>query len=391
MTEHVMPTYGRLPVTFERGEGAWLWDSDGNKYLDALGGLAVCVLGHSHPKVAETIARQGATLIHTSNLYRIESQQLLAEKLAELSGMTNMFFGNSGAEANEAAFKIARKYGHSKGIDAPETLVAEGSFHGRTLAALSATGNPKIHAGFEPLVPGFTRIPFNDLDAIRSAIHDQANVVAVMVEPIQGEGGIVVPDDDYLTGIRKICDEHGLLMMLDEIQTGMGRTGQWFAWQHSGAMPDVMTLAKGLANGIPIGVCLARGDAAEVLSPGTHGSTFGGNPFSCSVANSVLQVIEEEGLVEHAAAMGERLRNNIETGVFAPERVVEIRGRGMMIGIEMDSPFTDLVSVALERGLLVNVTTERVVRMLPPLNLTEEEVDQVSLRLCDAIKALHNR
>ena len=391
MTEHVMPTYGRLPVTFERGEGAWLWDSDGNKYLDALGGLAVCVLGHSHPKVAETIARQGATLIHTSNLYRIESQQLLAEKLAELSGMTNMFFGNSGAEANEAAFKIARKYGHSKGIDAPETLVAEGSFHGRTLAALSATGNPKIHAGFEPLVPGFTRIPFNDLDAIRSAIHDQANVVAVMVEPIQGEGGIVVPDDDYLIGIRKICDEHGLLMMLDEIQSGMGRTGQWFAWQHSGAMPDVMTLAKGLANGIPIGVCLARGDAAEVLSPGTHGSTFGGNPFSCSVANTVLQVIEEEGLVEHAAAMGERLRNNIETGVFAPERVVEIRGRGMMIGIEMDSPFTDLVSVALERGLLVNVTTERVVRMLPPLNLTEEEVDQVSLRLCDAIKALHNR
>ena len=391
MTEHVMPTYGRLPVTFERGEGAWLWDSEGNQYLDALGGLAVSVLGHSHPKVAETIARQGATLIHTSNLYGIESQLVLAEKLAALSGMTNMFFGNSGAEANEAAFKIARKFGHSKKIDAPETLVADGSFHGRTLAALSATGNPKIQVGFEPLVPGFTRIPFNDLDAVKIAINDRSNVVAVMVEPIQGEGGIVVPGDDYLTGIRALCDEHGLLMILDEIQTGMGRTGDWFACQHFDVMPDVMTLAKGLANGIPIGVCLARGDAANVLSPGTHGSTFGGNPFSCSVANTVLQVIEEEGLLEHAARMGERLRQNIESGMFAPERVVEIRGRGMMMGIEMDSPCTELVSMALERGLLVNVTAERVIRMLPPLNLSEDEVDQVSERLCDSIKALHNR
>lgn len=386
-----MPTYGRLPVTFERGEGAWLWDSEGNQYLDALGGLAVSVLGHSHPKVAETIARQGATLIHTSNLYGIESQLVLAEKLAALSGMTNMFFGNSGAEANEAAFKIARKFGHSKKIDAPETLVADGSFHGRTLAALSATGNPKIQVGFEPLVPGFTRIPFNDLDAVKIAINDRSNVVAVMVEPIQGEGGIVVPGDDYLTGIRALCDEHGLLMILDEIQTGMGRTGDWFACQHFDVMPDVMTLAKGLANGIPIGVCLARGDAANVLSPGTHGSTFGGNPFSCSVANTVLQVIEEEGLLEHAARMGERLRQNIESGMFAPERVVEIRGRGMMMGIEMDSPCTELVSMALERGLLVNVTAERVIRMLPPLNLSEDEVDQVSERLCDSIKALHNR
>ena len=304
MTDHLMPTYARQPVTFQRGAGAWLWDSEGNKYIDALGGLAVSVLGHAHPKVAETIARQGATLIHTSNLYGIESQQKLAQTLARVSGMTNMFFGNSGAEANEAAFKIARKYGHSKGIDIPETLVAEGSFHGRTLATLSATGNAKVHAGFEPLVAGFSRIPYNDLDAINTTVKARKNVVAVMVEPILGEGGIVVPDDDYLTGIRDICDEHGLLMMLDEIQSGMGRTGKWFAWQHTNAMPDVMTLAKGLANGIPIGVCLARGDAAEVLSPGTHGSTFGGNPFSCSVANTVLQIIEEEGLVEHAARMG---------------------------------------------------------------------------------------
>ena len=391
MTEHVMPTYGRLPVTFERGEGARLWDSEGKEYLDALGGLAVCVLGHSHPKVAETIARQGATLIHTSNLYGIESQQTLAGKLAGLSGMTNMFFGNSGAEANEAAFKIARKYGHSKGIDAPETLVADGSFHGRTLAALSATGNPKVQNGFEPLVPGFTHVPFNDLDTMKMTIRDRPNVVAIMVEPIQGEGGIIVPDDDYLTGIRALCDEQGLLMILDEIQTGMGRTGDWFAWQHFDAAPDVMTLAKGLANGIPIGVCLARGPAADVLSPGTHGSTFGGNPFSCTVANTVLEVIEEEGLLEHAARMGERLRQNIESGIFAPERVVEIRGRGMMMGIEMDSPCTELVSMALERGLLVNVTAERVIRMLPPLNLSEAEVDQVAERLCDSIKALHNR
>ena len=391
MTKHIMPTYGRLPVTFQRGEGAWLWDSGGRKYLDALGGLAVSVLGHSHPKVAETIARQGATLIHTSNLYGIESQEQLAEKLAGLSGMTNMFFGNSGAEANEAAFKIARKYGHSKGIDEPETLVAEGSFHGRTLAALSATGNPKIHAGFEPLVPGFTTIPFNDLDAIKSAVNKSDNVVAIMVEPIQGEGGIIVPDDDYLPGIRQICDQYGLLMILDEIQSGMGRTGQWFAWQHSSAMPDVMTLAKGLANGIPIGVCLARGDAAQILSPGTHGSTFGGNPFSCSVANTVLQVIEEEGLVAHAEAMGKRLWKNVEACLFEPKRMVEIRGKGMMMGIEMDASFTDLVSIALERGLLVNVTADRVIRMLPPLNLTELEVDLVSERLCESIKALHNR
>ena len=386
-----MPTYGRLPVTFERGEGARLWDSEGKEYLDALGGLAVCVLGHSHPKVAETIARQGATLIHTSNLYGIESQQTLAGKLAGLSGMTNMFFGNSGAEANEAAFKIARKYGHSKGIDAPETLVADGSFHGRTLAALSATGNPKVQNGFEPLVPGFTHVPFNDLDAMKMTIRDRPNVVAIMGEPIQGEGGIIVPEDDYLTGIRALCDEQGLLMILDEIQTGMGRTGDWFAWQHFDAAPDVMTLAKGLANGIPIGVCLARGPAADVLSPGTHGSTFGGNPFSCTVANTVLEVIEEEGLLEHAARMGERLRQNMESGIFAPERVVEIRGRGMMMGIEMDSPCTELVSMALERGLLVNVTAERVIRMLPPLNLSEAEVDQVAERLCDSIKALHNR
>ena len=391
MTEHVMPTYGRLPVAFERGEGAWLWDTEGNKYLDALGGLAVCVLGHAHPKVAETIARQGATLIHTSNLYGIEAQRELADKLAELSGMTNMFFGNSGAEANEAAFKIARKYGHSKGVDMPETLVADGSFHGRTLAALSATGNPKVQAGFEPLVPGFTHVPYDDLEAIEATLDQRPNVVAVMVEPIQGEGGITVPDAGYLPGIRELCDRHDLLMILDEIQSGMGRTGDWFAWQDSGAMPDVMTLAKGLANGIPIGVCLARGSAAEVLSVGTHGSTFGGNPFSCSVANTVLQVIEDEGLVEHAASMGKRLRAKVETGLFSPKRVVEIRGRGMMIGIEMDAPCPDLVSIALERGLLVNVTTERVIRMLPPLNLTEDEVDEVAGRLCDSIKALHNR
>ena len=384
-----MPTYGRLPVTFQRGEGAWLWDSEGKKYLDALGGLAVCVLGHAHPAVAETIAAQGARLLHTSNLYGIEAQTELADELARLSGMTNMFFGNSGAEANEAAFKIARRYGHAKNVDAPEIIVAEGAFHGRTLAALSATGSAKVQAGFEPMVPGFTRVPYNDLESIRNVIRDRPSVVAVMVEPIQGEGGIVVPDHDYLSGIRSLCDQHELLMILDEIQTGMGRTGHWFAWQASGAAPDVVTLAKGLANGIPIGVCLARAAAADVLSPGTHGSTFGGNPFSCSVAKTVVRVIEEEALVEHAAKMGKRLGDNVRA--LSPERIVEIRGRGLMVGIEMDGTCTELVSIAMERGLLLNVTADNVIRMLPPLNMSEAEIDQVSERLGDSIKAFHNR
>jgi acetylornithine/N-succinyldiaminopimelate aminotransferase len=387
----MMPTYGRLPVTFERGEGVWLWDTEGNKYLDGLGGIAVCVLGHSHPRVTEAISSQAGQLIHTSNLYGIAAQQLLAERLTSLSGMRNVFFGNSGAEANEAALKIARLYGHNRGIEAAEIIVTEGSFHGRTLGTLSATGSAKVHAGFAPLVSGFVRVPFGDLQAIRELVDTRPNVVAILIEPIQGEGGIVIPPDDYLTGIRTLCDENEWLMMLDEVQTGMGRTGEWFAWQHADTCPDVMTLAKGLANGVPIGACLARGIAAETLAPGNHGSTFGGSPLACTVADTVLRVLEEDGYVDNAARMGARIVDQMRERLSDDDRVVDIRGKGLMIGIEMSVACGELVSMAMERGLLINVTAERVVRLLPPLNISEDEVDELVERLCGAIRAFHNR
>jgi len=387
----MMPTYGRLPVTFERGEGVWLWDTEGNKYLDGLGGIAVCVLGHSHPRVTEAISSQAAQLIHTSNLYGIAAQQLLAERLTSLSGMRNVFFGNSGAEANEAALKIARLYGHNRGIGAAEIIVTDGSFHGRTLGTLSATGSAKVHAGFAPLVSGFVRVPFGDLQAIRELVDTRPNVVAILIEPIQGEGGIVIPPDDYLTGIRALCDENEWLMMLDEVQTGMGRTGEWFAWQHADTCPDVMTLAKGLANGVPIGACLARGIAAETLAPGNHGSTFGGSPLACTVADTVLRVLEEDGYVDNAARMGARIVDQMRERLSDDDRVVDIRGKGLMIGIEMSVACGELVSMAMERGLLINVTAERVVRLLPPLNISEDEVDELVERLCGAIRAFHNR
>ena len=387
----MMPTYGRLPVTFERGEGVWLWDTEGNKYLDGLGGIAVCVLGHSHPRVTEAISSQAGQLIHTSNLYGIAAQQLLAERLTSLSGMRNVFFGNSGAEANEAALKIARLYGHNRGIEAAEIIVTEGSFHGRTLGTLSATGSAKVHAGFAPLVSGFVRVPFGDLQAIRELVDTRPNVVAILIEPIQGEGGIVIPPDDYLTGIRTLCDENEWLMMLDEVQTGMGRTGEWFAWQHADTCPDVMTLAKGLANGVPIGACLARGIAAETLAPGNHGSTFGGSPLACTVADTVLRVLEEDGYVDNAARMGARIVDQMRERLSDDDRVVDIRGKGLMIGIEMSVACGELVSMAMERGLLINVTAERVVRLLPPLNISEDEVDELVERLCAVIRAFHNR
>ena len=386
----MMPTYGRLPVTFERGEGVWLWDTEGNKYLDGLGGIAVCVLGHSHPEVTKVISSQAARLIHTSNLYGIDAQRTLAQRLIELSGMTNVFFGNSGAEANEAALKIARLYGHNRGIETAEIIVTDGAFHGRTLGTLSATGSAKVHAGFEPLVSGFIRVPYGDLGAIEQSA-DRANVVAVLVEPIQGEGGIVVPSEDYLRGIRKLCDDNEWLMMLDEIQTGMGRTGQWFAWQHAHARPDVMTLAKGLANGVPIGACLAHGPAASTLSPGNHGSTFGGSPFACAVAETVVRVLDDEGYLDNAARMGERIVEQLSEKLADDPRVVAIRGKGLMIGIEMSVACGELVSMALERGLLINVTAERVVRLLPPLNISEAEVDELVERLCTVLRAFHNR
>jgi len=372
-----MATYKRLPVTFARGEGAWLWDKSGKRYLDAISGIAVCGLGHAHQAVREALCDQSASLIHTSNLYQIEEQEALGETLTTLAGMDRVFFANSGAEANEAAIKLARLHAHRKGVEQPAILVMESSFHGRTLATLSATGNRKVQAGFEPLVEGFVRVPFNDLEAVEIAAANRSNLVAVLVEPIQGEGGVNVPSDDYLSGLRELCDRHGWLLMLDEIQTGMGRTGHLFAHQHDGIRPDVMTLAKGLGNGVPIGACLARGEAAKVLGPGTHGSTFGGNPLACRAASAVIQVLEREELVEQAARMGDYLLSGFRGGLGHLPGVRDIRGRGLMLGIELDRPCGEIVVQGLEVGLLINVTAERVIRLLPPLIINEAEADLI--------------
>jgi len=386
MADHIMSTYNRLPVQFERGEGIWLWDDEHKQYLDALSGISVCGLGHAHPAVTQAIADQAGILVHTSNLYGIALQAQLADRLCELSGMDRVFFSNSGAEANEAAIKIARLYGHGRGIDNPAIIVMDGSFHGRTLATLTATGNRKVQAGFEPLVQGFIRVPYNDLDAIRAVAENSSDVVAVLVEPVQGEGGINIPDADYLEGIRSLCDDNHWLMMLDEIQTGMGRTGKWFAWQHGNAIPDVATLAKALGNGVPIGACLARGKAAEVMQPGTHGSTFGGNPLACRAAIAVLDVLEQEQLVPHAASLGEQLLAGFTTALAGLQGVTEIRGLGLMIGIELDRPCTELVGKAIEQGLLINVTAERVVRLLPPLITTAKQADMIIKQVSELIR-----
>lgn len=372
-----MTTYNRLPVTFERGKGIQLWDTQGQQYLDAIGGIAVCALGHAHPQVSRAICEQAETLIHTSNIYNIKRQQELGDKLCALSGMEKVFFGNSGAEANEAAIKIARMYGHTRNIHTPETIVMENSFHGRTMATLSATGNRRIQAGFEPLVQGFVRAPFNDLDALQTIANNSPNVVAVMVEPVQGEGGIQVPDKQYLNGIRDLCDKNNWLMILDEIQTGMCRTGEWFAFQHNNIKPDVMTLAKSLGNGMPIGACLASGKAAEVFQPGTHGSTYGGNPLACNTALAVTTVMESEGLAQRAATLGTKILNDFHASLENVKGVTEIRGKGLMIGIELDRPCGELVSKGLEAGLLINVTAESVIRLLPPLITSDEEADQI--------------
>jgi len=372
-----MSTYNRLPVQFERGEGVWLWDSEHRQYLDALAGIAVCGLGHAHPAVTRAVCEQAGRLIHTSNLYGIGLQERLADRLCALSGMDRVFFANSGAEANEAAIKIARLYGHGKGIACPAIIVMENSFHGRTLATLTATGNRRIQAGFEPLVRGFLRVPYNDIEAIRAIAASKTDTVAVLVEPVQGEGGINVPDANYLADIRAICDEQGWLMMLDEIQTGMGRTGRWFAWQHGNAQPDVFTLAKSLGNGVPIGACLARGVAAELMQPGSHGTTFGGNPLACSAALAVLDSIEQAQLVTHAATLGQHLLAGFSTALSGVAGVVDVRGHGLMLGIELDRPCAALVGKALDRGLLINVTAERVIRLLPPLITTEKQADMI--------------
>ncbi|MEN8204516.1 MAG: aspartate aminotransferase family protein [Pseudomonadota bacterium] len=386
MADHIMSTYNRLPVQFERGEGIWLWDTEHKQYLDALSGISVCGLGHAHPAVTQAIADQAGKLVHTSNLYGIALQAQLADRLCELSGMDRVFFSNSGAEANEAAIKIARLFGHGRDIDNPAIIVMDSSFHGRTLATLTATGNRKVQAGFEPLVQGFIRVPYNDLDAIRTVAENSSDVVAVLVEPVQGEGGINIPDAGYLDGIRNLCDDNHWLMMLDEIQSGMGRTGKWFAWQHSNAVPDVTTLAKALGNGVPIGACLARGKAAEVMQPGTHGSTFGGNPLACRAAIAVLDVLEQEQLVQHAASLGEQLLAGFTTALSGLEGVTEIRGRGLMIGIELDRPCAELVSKAIEQGLLINVTAERVIRLLPPLITTAKQADMIIEQVSELIR-----
>lgn len=387
MTTRIMPTYARLPATFGRGDGAWLWDTDGKRYLDAISGIAVCGLGHAHPAVREVLCEQAGTLMHTSNLYGIEYQERLALRLTELSGLDNAFFCNSGAEANEAAIKIARLHGHRRGIESPAIIVMENSFHGRTLATLSATGNPKIQAGFGPLVQGFIRVPYDDIMAVESIADDNPNIAAVLVEPIQGEGGVRVPLPDYLPKLRQLCDRHGWLLMLDEVQTGIGRTGRFLAFQHTDIVPDVCTLAKALGNGVPIGACLAGGGAAEILTAGTHGSTFGGNPLACRAALSVLDTLEQSALIERATQLGHTLLSNFRGRLEHVPQVLDIRGKGLMIGIELDTPCGALVQQALVAGLLINVTAERTIRLLPPLILADEQSQWLIDTLCRLIQS----
>ena len=384
-TDALMNTYGIRNITLTKGAGSRVWDDSGREYLDALSGIAVCGLGHAHPAVTQAIAEQAATLLHCSNLYNIPVQEQLADKLRQLSGMDNMFFSNSGAEANEAAIKLARLYGNSKGVKNPTIIVAEHAFHGRTLATLTATGNRKVQAGFEPLVRGFTRAPFNDIQAIETIAENNAEIVAVLVEPIQGEGGVRLPDGDYLQQLKALCQQKQWLLMLDEIQTGMGRTGAWFNYQHSGIIPDVVTLAKGLGNGFPIGACLASGEAATLMKPGNHGSTFGGNPAACAAALATITTLEQGNLCQRADQLGQRLKNRFAELLSGRPEVVDIRGRGLMIGIELDRPCGELVALAADRGLLINVTAERVVRLLPALIFSDEDADTLSTTLAALI------
>jgi len=385
---HLMNTYGRLPVTFEKGEGVWLFDNHGEKYLDALSGVAVNGLGHAHPKLIQAINQQVAKLIHVSNIYHIREQELLADKLCEVSGMDKVFFCNSGCEANEASIKLARLYGHQRGVANPEIIVMEKSFHGRTLATFSATGNRKAQAGFEPLVSGFVRVPYDDVEAVKQVALNNKNVVAILVEPVQGEGGINIPHDatGYLKALREICDTQGWLLMVDEVQTGIGRTGTWFAFQHTEIQPDVMSLAKGLGSGVPIGACLARGVAAETFTPGKHGSTFGGNPLATAAGLATLSIIQEEKLRENADKMGNLIAQGFRAAFADTPEVVSIRNAGLMIGVELDRPCAELVKLALAEHMLINVTAERVIRLLPPLVINESEVAHLVSKLSAVVK-----
>lgn len=381
-----MNTYARLPVTFSHGQGSRITDTEGKEYLDALSGIAVSTLGHAHPKLVAAIAAQAGRMLHTSNLYRIGEQELLADKLAEISGMQEIFFSNSGAEANEAAIKLARFYGHKKGIETPTIIVMEKAFHGRTMATLSATGNRKAQAGFEPLVSGFVRVPYDDLAAIKSVAEHNKNIVAVMLEMIQGEGGIHLASIEYQKGLRKFCDEQGWLLICDEVQCGMGRTGKWFGFEHAGVRPDIVTLAKGLGSGVPIGACLARGPAAGLFGPGNHGSTFGGNPLVSTAALTTLETIEQDGLLANAERIGALIRQLFSESLAGVRGVLGIRGHGLMIGLELDRPCGDLVGQALAAGLLINVTADKVVRFLPPLIFTENEAKELVDRVTPLIK-----
>jgi acetylornithine aminotransferase len=381
---HLMNTYNRQPVAFTHGQGCYLYDEQGRRYLDALAGIAVNTLGHAHPRLVAALAEQAGRLIHTSNVYQVREQERLSDRLASLARMDEVFFCNSGCEANEAAIKLARLFGHQKGIDQPAIIVMEHAFHGRTLATLSATGNRKVQAGFEPLVSGFVRVPFDDLPAIEQVAANNSNVVAVLFEPIQGEGGINLAHPEYMRSLRSICDQHGWLFMVDEVQCGIGRTGVWFAHQHAAVKPDVMTLAKGLGSGVPVGACLVSGAAAGVFKPGNHGSTFGGNPLACVAALTTLDVIEQDGLLARAAELGTALRGGLRQAMAGVAGVVDIRGDGLMIGIELDRPCGELVGQALEAGLLINVTADKVVRLLPPLVYSDAECAQ----LVDMLAAL---
>lgn len=379
---YLMPTYARQPVSFSRGQGARLWDAQGIEYLDAIAGVAVTSLGHAHPEIAAVIAEQAGQLLHTSNLFRIEWQERLAERLCVLSGMQRAFFCNSGAEANEAALKLARLHATARRVAQPQVLVMENSFHGRTLATLAATGNPAAQRGFEPLMPGFVRVPYDDIEALRDAARQFPGIVAVLVEPVQGEGGVRAASAGYLRALRQLCDEHDWLLMVDEVQTGLGRTGTWFCVQHAGVVPDVITLAKALGNGLPIGACLARGRAAELFSPGQHASTFGGNPLVCRVACSVLDILERERLPQRAATLGERLLAALRQGLGDSPAVLAIRGLGLMVGIELDRSRPDLVGRALEeQRLLITVTRGTTLRLLPPLICDDAQIDDIAARV----------
>ena len=392
MNKNLMPTYNRLPISFEKGKGVWLFDKNKTKYLDGLSGIAVNTLGHNHPALVDAISKQASKLIHISNYYHIEEQSVLADKLVKLSKLSSVFFCNSGCEANEAAIKLARLHGHKLGIDTPNIIVMEGGFHGRTMGTLSASGGRKYQAGFEPLMSGYIRVPFDDIDAIEKISSKKNKVSAIFVEPIQGEGGINIPNNfkQYLKKLRQICDQNKWLLIFDEVQCGIGRTGKWFAHQHSSVKPDVMTLAKGLGSGMPIGACIANKTATQLMEPGKHGSTFGGNPLACSAGIATLNAIEKEYLIKNATSQGLFITNLLNKKFKSNKNIISIRSLGLMIGIELSMPCSEIVNIALEKKLLINVTADRVVRLLPPLIINKTEAKMLSDRLIDTIEIFLN-